>query len=143
MGKIKQPEVIQFDRNVSLGTSALIASLGKIDYPIFCFRHLHPDYDLDRCVLSDVKFSKQFLKKIQLLSSTSWNDLQFSDHHGHGTEKISISSINKPIPSSITEDVKDFLSFRFYGTNGRIIGFKTQAIFHVVYVDTKLDVYCH
>ncbi len=143
MNRIKRPNFLRADRQISLGASALASSLDKIDYPIFCFRHLHPDYNLDECVMSDVKFSKQLLRKIQLISSISWREIQFSDKHGHGTEKIAINAINKSIPTSITEDVKDFLSFYFHGTSGRIIGFQTQAIFHVVYIDTKLDVYNH
>jgi len=104
---------------------------------------LHRDYGIEQCIIPDKKFAIQFLKKIDIIRKLSWQEIQFSSKEGHGTEKISKKSIQKSIPSSITTDVKDFLSFYFHGTKGRIIGYKSKALFHIVYIDTKLEVYNH
>lgn len=140
MASIKNP-LYEEAEHVSL--RGVEGPLDKIDYPLFCFRHLHKDFDIDRCLYADKSFSRQLLKKIGLVSKISWIDIQMSDRQGHGTEKISKKSIKKTIPSSITEDVNDFLSFYFNGDRGRIIGFRNQMVFHVVYIDTELSVYSH
>ncbi len=142
MGSIPNP-LFAKGEHISLGESSVFSSLDKIDYPLFCFRHLHKDYNIDECLRADKSFSRQLLKRIGTSSQMSWSEIKFADRRGHGTEKISCSSIKKSIPSTITEDVKDFLSFYFNGTKGRLIGFKNQMVFHVVYIDTKLEVYNH
>ena len=142
MASIKNP-LYEESEHVSLRGVEGLGSLDRIDYPLFCFRHLHRDFDIDKCLCADKTFSRQFLKKIGLVSKLSWIDIQMSDRRGHGTEKIFKSSITKSIPSSITDDVNDFLSFYFNGDRGRIIGFRNQMVFHVVFIDTELTVYRH
>lgn len=142
MSIINSPKPIESQGSVSLGKSGHYYS-DKIDYPIFCFRHLHRCYNMDNCVNSDKKFSKQLLKKIELISKLSWDEIKLSDRKGHGAEKIARTSIKPGVPPMITDDVKDFLSFYFNGEKGRIIGFRNQSLFHVIFIDTKLDVYKH
>ncbi len=138
----KKPRYIKSKNDISLGNIPEILS-EKIDYPVFCFRHLHSDCGIEQCLRADNSFVKQFLKKIDLISKLSWYDIQFSDRRGHGTEKIPRSAIRKSVPSSITADVKDFLSFYFNGDRGRIIGYRNQFLFHIVFIDTDLEVYNH
>jgi hypothetical protein len=127
---------------VGLDVSASVGSAG-IDYPIFCFRHLHGNYNFENCLSADRKFIKGFVQKLKNLSDAPWHQIQFSDKHGIGSEKIAKSSIQASIPSSITKDVTDFLSFYFAGAKGRIIGYRSGVIFHVIYIDTNLSVYNH
>ena len=141
MRQIQTPAYSKSDKLALSGSAT--SSVDRIDYPIFCFRHLHDDYGVDQCIAGDGQFIRQLFKKIQRVSGLSWTDIQFANRKGNGTEKIAKSSIKKSIPISITEDVKDFLSFYFNGTKGRMIGFRNKMIFHIVYIDTKLDVYRH
>lgn len=113
------------------------------DYPVFCLKHLHRDYDIDSCIRANSKFIKSFAKRLKVLSDLTWTQIQLSDRHGHGAEKIAKASINPSVPTSITRDVKDFLSFCFSGTDGRIVGYRDSNIFHIVYIDTDLSVYDH
>lgn len=140
---IKEPNYIESDKNILLSNGAIDSAIDKIDYPIFCFRYMHQSYNIEKCLMSEKSFPKQFLKKIELISKLSWEDIKLADRQGHGTEKISKSSIHSSVPSSVTNDVKDFLSLYFNGKKGRIIGYRSKALFHIVYIDTKLDVYDH
>lgn len=141
--KIKNPPLTKSSNGVSISDDLLEGSLDKLNYPVFCFKHLHKDYNIKQLVMSDKSFQKQLLKKIETISQLSWTDIQLSDRHGLGTEKIAKSSIKVSIPQSLTKDIKDFLSFYFNGTRGRIVGYKNKALFHIVYIDTTLEVYDH
>ena len=141
--EIKEPKINNTKNGISLNENALSVSLDEINYPVFCFRYLHKDYDMEKCVASDKRFPRGLIKKIEMVSKLSWDDIQLAHRRGTGTEKILRNSIKPSIPNEITDDVTDFLSFHFSGRKGRIIGFRDRYIFHVVYVDTKLTVYDH
>jgi len=110
-----------------------------IDYPIFCFRHLHRDYCLDQC---DQKQKADVLERVVNLSKFRWTDVRLMGRHQLGSEKISRSSIKPSIPSSITQDIEFFLAFRFSGL-APMIGFQNKAVFHIVYIDPGFQVYRH
>ncbi len=141
--EIKKPKYLKSDKGISLSDNVDDSILNKPDYPIFCFRHLQKDYNIEKCTRSDKSFPKQFLKKIDLISKLSWVEIQFADKKGNGTEKILLNSIKPKIPSPFTKDVKFFLSFYFNGRKGRIIGHRNKSLFHIVYIDTQLKVYKH
>lgn len=113
-----------------------------IDYPIFCFRHLMKDYDFENCK-KDLKFLKGLVQKLRILSAMSWDEIRLAPREGSGSEKIERTSIRVAIPKKITKDVNSFLSFRFAGNNGRMIGWLNGVIFHVAYLDTDFSVYKH
>jgi hypothetical protein len=139
--KLKQPKVINNQGGVSLKTTFSLD--GEFDYPVFCFKFLHKDYDFEICKSADQKFLRGFVTKIKTLSDMTWTQIQFADRKTIGSEKITRKSLNVPLPVKITKDVNDLLSFRFSGTDGRIIGYRNNNILHVIYIDTKLDVYPH
>lgn len=56
-----------------------------------------------------------------------------------GTETISRESINPAIPRHVTPDVR-ILSWRF-GGGARIIGYREDQVFHIVWVDPNHNVY--
>ena len=139
----KPPKLRQSSGEIGLSKSASSHADGY-DYPVFCFKYLHKEYDIDKCCIkSDKKFLRGFVKKLKLLSDLTWSSIKLSDRTGHGAEKIAKNSIKVSIPASITNDVEEFLSFYFAGDKGRIIGFQDSNIFHVVYIDTDLSVYNH
>ncbi len=117
---------------------------GDVGTPVFCFKHLHQRYNLASCCDSDKIFPKGLLKKIEEISKISWNQIQLSPKEAMGTEKISKKDIKASVPQAISPDVKYFLSFRFAGRKARLIGYRGEdTVFHVVYIDTKLNVYDH
>jgi hypothetical protein len=141
--KLKPPQITQKSGPVGIKAEDILFS-NKVNYPVFCFRHLKDGYDIENCCqCSDDKFLKGLVRKIFQLSKLSWDDIKLSGRKGVGSEKISKSSLLITPPSSITDDVKDYLSFYFAGDNGRIIGYRSQYAFHVVFIDTKLNVYAH
>lgn len=114
-----------------------------IDYPIFCFKHLHRDYDLERCSSGDIKFTKALLQKIRTLTSQRWVDINLLNRQHGGFEKIQRTQLSPPPAGTITEDVEEVISFYFAGDRARLIGHKDESIFHVLYIDTSLSVYKH
>lgn len=139
---LKPPQLNEKSGDVSLGKMPSLGE-GEIDYPVFCFRHLHKDYDFKRCSRAENKLLKACVQKIQSVSCLSWHDIQLTDRHGNGTEKISRSSLKVAIPTSTTKEVKELLAFHFSGTQGQIIGYRNGYLFHVFFIDTKQEVYSH
>ncbi|WP_435786554.1 hypothetical protein [Alcanivorax borkumensis] len=72
----------------------------------------------------------------------TWRDIKTCDRHGLGTEKISKSSIDAPIPRFITEDVSDFLVFRYNGMNP-MVGYRQRDVFFVLWFDHDFTLYNH
>ena len=111
----------------------------KIDYPIFCFRNLHPDYSVETCELDD---REKLIIKLTKLSQITWLDIQLSPKHGMGSEKINRTAIKPSIPLQITNDVDSFLALRYNGKKA-MIGYRSGPIFHLVYIDYNFSVYNH
>src|SRR5437016_4960285 len=79
------------------------------DYPIFCFKNIHPDYSIGKCSNEE---KAALIEAIYNRSQITWNNLKLANRHKLGSEKISIDSIKPKIPASVTDDVKDLLAFR-------------------------------
>lgn len=111
----------------------------KFNHPIFCFRFIHADYNIDKCT-DDEK--KSLLEQIVRLSSLTWNEITNTQRHGLGSEKIDINSIKPSCPSFITPDVSYLLSIRFQGKKPFIIH-RDRFIAHIIFIDNKFSVYNH
>jgi hypothetical protein len=123
---------------VKVAASAYVA---KIDYPIFCFRHLVNGYKLEDC---DTDQRSLFIAKLVKMAQQSWQTLVTSDHwSGAGFEHMPRKQIVAPLPAIITDDVSKFYVMRFNGKSYRIIGHRSDHIFHVTHIDTKLTAYKH
>ncbi len=130
--------------NIPLNQGKLIKApqtieMPDLDYPIFCFKHLHKDHNLDKCEESE---KKSLIEKIVKLSQLSWADIQNAPRHGLGSEKIPINSIKPACPSFLTDDVKFLLSLRFDGMKP-MLGHRNRFIFHVLFIDRDFTVYNH
>lgn len=121
---IKDPSLIQIE---------------DLDYPVFCFKHLHKSHDTEQC--TDIE-KKQFIEKLVQLSKMTWIDIQNTQRHGNGTEKINISSLKKTPPPFITEDVKFLLCIRFDGKKPFLFH-RNRFIAHIIFIDNKFSVYPH
>ncbi len=142
--RIKSPEVNMHAGRVGL-SNFQYANSGDTGTPIFCFKHVHRNYNLGKCCdESNPRYVKGLLKKLEVISQNTWEQIQLAHRKGSGTEKITRDSIGVGVPATISPDVRDFLSFYFSGDKGRLIGYRGEdTVFHVVYIDTKLSVYSH
>lgn len=122
---------------VALPENEVIKS--DIDYPIFCFKHLHRDYGVDMCTKDE---KAALISKMATLSQLTWSQIQLAGKHGLGAEKIKRNAIKASIPSFITEDVDDLFAIRFKG-KAPIVGHKSGSIFHVIYIDRTFTLYSH
>lgn len=108
------------------------------NYPVFCFKHLNKDYHLDDCT----KIEKiSLIEQICKLSSMTWEQIRLSPKHGLGTEKIAQDSIRASKPVHVTPDVT-FYALRFDGKKP-MVGYKSDFIFHIVYLDRSFKLYKH
>lgn len=138
MSKTKlKPPGLQRGKTISTGPSAGLPL--PINYPIFCFRHLHPLYDIEQCPTDD---RLALLNRLTLLSRQSWQELQLAPRHGIGCEKIARTSIRPGIPQSIPEHIDFFLAFRYNGRKA-VIGWRDTFVFHLLFVDRNFSVYTH
>jgi hypothetical protein len=86
------------------------------------------------------------IEKIEQLSNLNWNQIQLAGKHGSGSEKIHLSSLSTTLPVSFTqqsqEEIRDLLALRFHGMKP-MIGCRRGRVFHVLFIDPKLEVYRH
>jgi hypothetical protein len=109
-----------------------------IDYPVFCFKHLNTNLS------GDYKFYFEFIERLKKISSITWKQINVSDRHGFGTEKLPIKQIKPQLPTFITPDVKELLVFRANGDNRPFLGIRSGKIFHIVFIEERFgDVYNH
>lgn len=117
----------------------VVFEVENYDYPVFCFRHLHKDHNLDHC---DKEERKSLIDRLVKLGQSNWSAIQLLPKHGLGSEKINRNSIKPSIPKYFTNDVKFFLAFRFQGKKV-FIGHRNKFIFHIIYIDRNFSVYDH
>lgn len=110
----------------------------KIDYPIFCFKHL-------KCKpKKDYKFFANFILRLNKLSNTPWSTIEKTDKHGLGTELIPVDQIKPKLPPFVTPEVTKLLVFRANGDNRPFLGLRDGNVFHVLFIEEKFgDVYDH
>jgi hypothetical protein len=110
----------------------------KIDYPVFCFKHLQIDYK------GDNEFYYKFIERLNKLSSLSWDQIITTQRHGFGTEKMPVDQIKPRLPNFITPDVKDLIVFRANGDNRPFLGLRKNNVFHIIFIEEIFgDVYNH
>jgi hypothetical protein len=135
MGKIKRKEV---SKGANLNPTSYTQAERGLDYPVFCLKHLHRAYGLDRCDNSE---KSDLVERLKDLCSMSWSEIKVAHRHGFGTEKIDSSAIRAPIPNSVAQDVT-YLALRFSGKKP-MVGYRNGSVFHIVFIDNKFDVYAH
>lgn len=63
--------------------------------------------------------------------SLTWNEIKQASKHGLGTEKIPKTAINEPSPTFITEDLDDYLVFRYNGKSP-MVGYRVREVFYIL-----------
>lgn len=138
MSRVKIRPDLNQGKNFKIPAQPLI-QVPDYDYPIFCFKHLHKDHNLEQC---DTEEKKALVEKMVAISQMTWQAIQLAPRHGMGTEKINIDSIRPKCPPFITEDVKFLLALRFDGKKP-ILGHRNKFIFHIIFIDRDYTVYNH
>jgi hypothetical protein len=90
----------------------------ELDYPIFCFRHLQTK------IGEDYKFYSDFVDRLKKISSLSWNEINTSNRHGFGTEKMPVGQIKPILPRFITPEITHLTVFRANGDNRPFLGLR-------------------
>lgn len=107
--------------------------------PVFSFEHIQSPYSHEECQPQELA---ALVKKLCQLSKIPWGQIKQVHRHGCGCEQIQRSSIKGvSIPKFITPDIT-LLAFRFYG-KAPMIGFRSERIFHIVWLDRDFTVYKH
>lgn len=123
---------------------SIVKSQEPINYdshpPIFSLERLQPGKYCLSCL--DQEHKAMFSEAIFRRKTINWNDIKKLPKHGLGTEKIAKSSIKAGIPSFITDEVDDFLVFRYKGLNP-MVGYRQRNVFFVLWFDHDFTLYDH
>lgn len=128
--KPKQGNLVKSVEPINYDQLPPVFSLEKIQQGKYCLSRLDQEH---KAMFSEAIFRRK---------STSWNEIKRLDRHGLGTEKISKSFIKAAIPKFITEDVDDFLVFRYKGMNP-MVGYRQRDVFFVLWFDHDFTLYNH
>ena len=134
--KVKShPPPKKLSREFQITSSSLLST---IEHPVFCLHYLAKQYCLSKCNLVE---RASFADTIRILSQSSWN--QIITNREQGYEKIANKkSINKGnLPDSIPEDAS-IIGFHFHNRK-RMLGFRKNCIFHIIWFDPKFKLYKH
>jgi hypothetical protein len=104
--------------------------------PHFSLYHLEDGFRVSDCQAVD---KGEFAQRLQELSQLTWNQIVLAPRQGFGSETIALRSIKVAVPNHITDD-RRLLAFRF-GDAARIVGYREDQIFHIVWIDPNHNVY--
>lgn len=111
----------------------------KTHYPAFSLRYLSgADFSLNSC---DQEQKAALAETLRKLSQLRWQDIQASNRHKNGFEKIPQSAIRASIPKHVTEDVT-LLAFRFWNF-APMVGYRDEEIFFILWLDPMFKLYDH
>lgn len=112
------------------------------DYPIFCFKHLHKKFSLDKC---NNRHKKDFITRLTKLTELGFEEINKSGRHQYGNEKIHKKSLKIKIPEFITEDVDFLYAYRYNGRKNPFLAYRrpNSAILHIIAIDYNFSVYDH
>jgi hypothetical protein len=126
----KQGALVKSKEPVNYDEKPPVFSLEKLQSGKYCISGLGQSH---KAMFADAIFRRKGL---------TWSQIKKCDRHGLGTEKITKSSIKAPIPRFITEDVNDFLVFRYNGMNP-MVGYRQRDVFFVLWFDHDFTLYNH
>ena len=109
------------------------------EHPKFCLRHVQKNFDVDNLT---TKGQAELARTLQRLASITWNEIQTSQRHGLGTEKLAKSMFKTRIPLAF-EDREDFTAFRYH-ENRPMVGVRVRDVFQVIWIEADYgDLYKH
>lgn len=111
-----------------------------IDYPVFCFKHLH----LNSIKKGKGDIFKDFLFRMQKLCETGWTEIHKAPCHGLGYELLDRDKFHYQLPNFITPDIKKLHVFRASGNNLPFVAHKNGNVLHVIFLEIKFnEIYDH
>jgi len=134
---IKRPDYSQGNK-VKL---SVVSTKTKEDLtPVFCFKYLQADYDIESCTKEERAI---FLKKLGLLSQIPWDQITTSRRQGHGSERIDVTNLKISLPSCISEDVTEILSFHLNGISRFLALREEENVMRIYFIDPHGKTYSH
>ena len=127
---------------ISVSLPDLQSPTDNDDYVVFSLRNLHQDYNLSSRLCND-QIKSDLLQKICTMCCTTWNTLFTKRKDCGGLEPLGVDIFKVSMPSCVTDDIDHLYAMRFNGQNSRLIGYRSQNIFHAIFVDVDLSTYKH
>ena len=135
--KIRQPKQNKGKR-IKIHEDAKRSS--QQERPLFSFEFLNHDarYALSRCSSEE---KSRFIEKIVNLSQLTWAEIQSSNRHKVGYEKIPAKKIRAKLHPE-ADSKRDYLAFRCIG-KAPMVGYRVGRIFYVLWIDRDFTLYKH
>ena len=103
---------------------------------------LHHLASKDHCVSSCASHEQaQVALALEKRAQFSWGQLRQMGRKELGYETISRHSLKAAVPTHFTADETP-ISFRM-ANHGRLIGFRQDEVFHIVWIDVQFELYAH
>lgn len=118
----------------------LLNSQDDNDYVLVSFQYLQKGYDLDDKSLTK-DHRANLLSKLVLITQSTWTTFLMTSKRS-GFEMIERAK-TKLNPRGVTDDVKKLIVARFSSQKCRLIGFRRDNVFFVLYIDAKFTAYKH
>lgn len=83
-----------------------------------------------------------FADSIYKRRTITWKEIKQLHRHKLGFEKISRDSVKLNMPNSVTDDVNDFIAFRYNGM-APMVGYRQKDVFYVLWFDHDFTLYEH
>ncbi len=109
----------------------VIFSLQYIQSGKFCFS------------LLEHKQKGDFADALYRRKDFTWHDLRQNDHRKLGVEQLPVEMMKERMPAFHTEDVEKYDVIRFSHNNGRIVGFRKNHVFYILWIDCGFKLYPH
>lgn len=124
-------------KKIKVGPESSLAEDWRKKHPSFSLQYTVPGY----CVIDCNQEQKAaFASTLLQLGKRTWIEIQQSDKHGSGTEKLPRYRLKVAIPGHIKEDQEFFTVVRFFG-RCPMIGYVQQGVYYILWLDRNHDCY--
>lgn len=132
---LKQPKAKLVGKKVQVRDTGGVNTNARC--PDFCFHYTQKGFTVEDC---DKDAKVALISALWERSRMTWMEIMNTDHKGAGAETIPIGQLKKRLPVVVTDDVRKVYALRF-GQKRRLVGFRVESVFHIVWVDPKHAVY--
>lgn len=109
-------------------------------HPLLCLEHNANEYGVVECETDEQAAFAQWIHRI---SQFTWGELALKKYDHYGYKQIDSDAIRILPPASAAARLDKYMVFRFQNGDGRVIGYRRDRVFHVLWVDAKLRLYKH
>jgi len=117
-------------------------TIQELDFPIFCFRYLNKNYNIDKCPTKD---KQELITRLAKLAELGFKEIDKSGRHQFGHEKIPRKSLKINLPDFITEDVDFVYAYRYNVKKNPFIAYRRpiSPLLHILAIDYNFTLYKH